>query len=427
MVKLAHKNRMGSDMAVTPSKFSLQSAWSYAAEHPKKAVAVAIALTALSVFVFYLTKPSTPVIPKDPLEGVTTPEKLYAVLEKHPELVNRKIDWTFPNSSTLFEANQENTWPRWVKGVYIAHLLCAGSLANAEATYQLLEIVLPHMDLTLIDESRLYSYLSACSKNNVLQTAIAAASPFPSGSVTRRNAVDLILRHMEAEEFPQEKRTTILYATDNYPGNKHTAAELLMRQGNDDFVLRVVKMGARITPRLLIFAAFSMGTTEWGTMLIEELLKRFNGTLTAEEHGNLKEGLIAYSLINRTMTLGFYETKFPNLETVQANYFQWVIEAIQRIRKSRNLQETTIEKDKAKIQQAMTDLRIDWADVKKMIIHQKVIESFQPNCLAYGYFSNEFRETEKSPKDRRIAFMQDEANVEKVKTLLPLADKIQIV
>jgi hypothetical protein len=44
MVKLTHKNRMGSDMAVTPSKFSLQSAWSYAAEHPKKAVAVVIAL-----------------------------------------------------------------------------------------------------------------------------------------------------------------------------------------------------------------------------------------------------------------------------------------------------------------------------------------------------------------------------------------------
>ncbi len=83
------------------------------------------------------------------------------------------------------------------------------------------------------------------------------------------------------------------------------------------------------------------------------------------------------------MTLEFYETKFPNLETVQANYFQWVIEAIQRIRKSRIFQETTIEKDKAKIQQAMTNLRIDWADVKKMIIHQKVIESFQPKfpCL----------------------------------------------
>jgi hypothetical protein len=408
-------------MVVTTSKFSLQNAWGYAAEHPKKAVTVVIALAALSIFVFYLTRPSTPVSPKHLLQEANTPEKLYKVLEKHPQLVSRKIDWTFPNDSTLYGATEYKPRPRCVKGVYIAHLLCAGSLANAEATLKLLKKALPHMDLTLIDESRLYSYLSKCSKNNVLQTAIAAASPFPSGSVTRRNAVDLILSHMESEEFPPEKRTAVLRAVDNY-SDKQTAAELLMRQGNDDYVLRVVKMGARITPRLLIFAAFSMGTTECGTMLIEELLKRFNSTLTIQQYANLNEGLIAYSLINRD--LKFYDTNFRDLNGVQTHHLEWVIEAVRRMSGDR---ERPIENDKEKIKQAMTDLGLDWADVKKMIIQQKVLETFQPEFNAYGYFSNEFRESKKSLRELRIKFMQDEANLEKVKALLALVKKIPVL
>ncbi|MGD0665342.1 MAG: hypothetical protein ABSA17_06385 [Rhabdochlamydiaceae bacterium] len=416
-------------MAVTPSKFSLQSAWSYAAEHPKKAVAVVIALAALSAYAFYLTRPSTPVIQKDPLQGANTPEKLYAVLEAHPELVNRKIDWTFPNDSTLYGATEDPPRPRCVKGVYIAHLLCAGSLANAEPTIQLLIKVLPHMDLTLIDDSTLYSYIDGGSKNNVLKTAIAAASPLPSGSVERHYAVHLILRHMEAEKFPQGMRVEILDAVDNYQ-DKQTAAELLMRQGHDDYVLRVVKMGARITPRLLIFAAFSMGTTKRGTEVIEELLTRFNGRLTAEEHKNLKEGLIAYSrLILTEKDIQYYEKNFPSLEGVKTDdHLGWVIEAIVRIRK-RLLPQLTIEmiaKDKAKIQHVISALNLDWVKIRNMIIQQKGLEFYSPNFLSLDFFSNQYRETEELPKDRRIAFMQDEANLEKVKALLPLADAIQL-
>ena len=420
---------MGSDMVITPSKFSLQSTWSYAAEHPKKAVAVVIALAALSAFAFYLTKPSTPVIPKDPLQSADTPEKICAVLEKHPELVNRKIDWTFPNDSTLYGTTEYPPRLRHVKGVYIAHLLCAGSLAKAEPTYQLLIKVLPHMDLTLIDDSTLYSYICGGSKNNILKTAIAAASPLPSGSVERHYAVHLILRHMEAEKLPEEKRVEILDAVDNYP-DKQTAAELLMRQGHDEYVLRVVEMGARITPRLLIFAAFSMGTTVGGTEVIKELLNRFNGTLTAEEHKDLKEGLIAYSrLILTEKDIQYYEKNFPSLEGVQTeDHLGWVIEAIVRIRK-RLLPEFTIKmiaKDKAKIKHVIAALNLDWVEIRNMIIQQKGLEFYSPNFLGLDFFSNQYRETEELLKDRRIAFMQDEANLEKVKALLPLADAIQL-
>lgn len=163
--------------------------------------------------------------------------------------------------------------------VYVSHLLCSGKLFpnDPDKTLELVNASKDVMDFGLIDTSNLWRDIftdTSGSGNNVLKTAVAASSASITGESINRRIVEVLLQELERRNLPLDEFQLLLAAPDNYPLGSMTIPEFLVRQGNEDLALHAVHLGAQITPKLLISAAGSAGTTQWGTILLYTLLYR---------------------------------------------------------------------------------------------------------------------------------------------------------
>ena len=198
-----------------------------------------------------------------PALKLKTSEEIRHFLNDYPHLINEKINWGE------------------YKDVSLSHLLCSGKLGTPEESLTLLKKVVEFMDFNQLDESNLWGEI-ACFKpgtkgsgNNVLKTAVAAASPLLEGSYQKnRDLIELLLDTIRSKSL--ESRKTLLDARDNFAfDGGHTIPEFLIRQGNEDLALKSIQLGATITNKVFRLAMQSSGTTEYSTNLAKYVLDHF--------------------------------------------------------------------------------------------------------------------------------------------------------
>lgn len=203
------------------------------------------------------------------------------------------------------------------KHVYVSHLLCSGKLFpnDPDKTLELVNETKDVMDFGLIDTSNLWEEIftnTSGSGNNVLKTAVAASSASITGEAINRRIVEVLLQELERRNLPLDEIQLLLAAPDNYPLGSMTIPEFLVRQGNEDLALHAVNLGAQITPKLLISAAGSAGTTQWGTILLHTLLYR---VVSEPIHGldELTIKKFKYALLAANVT-GAYDKQLQLIE-----------------------------------------------------------------------------------------------------------------
>ncbi len=246
----------------------------------------------------------------DATGGIKSAEDLDAILRNNPGMVNKKIDFGD------------------YKQVYISHLLCSSHLfpADLKKTLGLLEAVSKEIDLSLVDNSNLWIEVGMFEKqgsgNNVLKSAVAAASGSISGCPERKAVVVHLLGLLERMEV--EKRRQILDAGDNFPLGSHTIPEFLVRQGNEDLALKAIKMGATITDDLLLSSAASAGTTDYGTSLAQYVLNHYiNNQISISDKVHWKLRVCLSAVPSSTDLTGLLDLgdRFPKIKEATWKYW----------------------------------------------------------------------------------------------------------
>lgn len=182
-------------------------------------------------------------------------------LYQNPQQVNDKIDY------------------EGFTAVYKSHLLVSCKFfsedeeENLDEVLNVIDRVGPYLDFSKIDESNLWQDVgfTEASGNNVLKSAVAAASASVSGKPERRKIVEKLLQLLQTNDQTVQKQ--ILDQGDNFPLGAHTIPDFLVRQGNEDLALKAVDMGATIDDSLLLTSLASAGTKEHGVKLARRVVQ----------------------------------------------------------------------------------------------------------------------------------------------------------